>query len=225
MLRAFARNPQFSNGSTIPIKLAECEIPDEIKTAGLLWVDLNDDKNTAQWDLLLQACSADLGMKAPDWIAARDEILQLLSRDLSVNMVINGAPKWKQLINHLRDDHFNDLGIVNLDQGVTASRAGLVAEILKVCGMVIRVPEPPNDLGMLDRALSSRGLSRVALLHFDHSRDRNYGIDLFAALRYLIMESRKLVLLIQSRQPFIELLPHDHPLSTIDIKTVELRGR
>jgi hypothetical protein len=36
------------------------------------------------------------------------------------------------------------------------------------------------------------------------------------------METRKLVLLVHSRRPFATLLPPDHPLSTIDVKTVEL---
>ena len=36
------------------------------------------------------------------------------------------------------------------------------------------------------------------------------------------METRKLVLLIESRTPFEALLPDDNPLSCIDIKTVAL---
>ena len=39
------------------------------------------------------------------------------------------------------------------------------------------------------------------------------------------METRKLVLLAQSRTHFAALLPREHPLSAIDIKTVELPGR
>ena len=158
-------------------------------------------------------------------LAARDEIVKLLMRNQSINLVVTGNPKWQEMIKHLRVDHLQDLGIVDLNQGSTASRSGLVSEILKVCRVTVNVPDPPNDLGILDHTLSMRDLSRVALLHFDLVRERQYGIDLFAALRYLIMESRKLVLFIQSRHPFIELLPRDHPLSAIDIKTVELRGR
>ena len=40
-----------------------------------------------------------------------------------------------------------------------------------------------------------------------------------------MMDMRKLTLLVQSRTPFAALLPRDHPLSDIDIKTVELRAR
>ncbi|MCP5126732.1 MAG: hypothetical protein H6973_14160 [Gammaproteobacteria bacterium] len=52
-----------------------------------------------------------------------------------------------------------------------------------------------------------------------------YDVDLFAALRFLMMDMRKLTLLVQSRTPFAALLPKDHPLSDLDIKTVELRAR
>ncbi len=51
-----------------------------------------------------------------------------------------------------------------------------------------------------------------------------YDVNFFAALRYMCMDMRKLTLLIQSRTPFGALLPRDHPLSDMDIKTVELRG-
>jgi hypothetical protein len=85
-------------------------------------------------------------------------------------------------------------------------------------------PEP-EDLIELDGAISARGMSHIAMLHLDNSISRRYGTDLFSALRFLIMESRKLALLAQSRQHFSQLVPQDHPLSAIDLKTVELNGR
>ena len=49
-----------------------------------------------------------------------------------------------------------------------------------------------------------------------------YGVDLCATLRDLV-ERRQLVLLIQSRRGFVELLPKDHPLSSLtQLQTVEL---
>jgi hypothetical protein len=101
-----------------------------------------------------------------------------------------------------------------------------VAEILKACGAPASVPPEPEDLPVLHRTLSERRVSRIAIEHFDLvSARQHYGVDLFAALRYLLMESRKLVLLGQSRYPFATLLPQDHPLSSLDLKTVELNGR
>ena len=52
-----------------------------------------------------------------------------------------------------------------------------------------------------------------------------YEIDLFVALRDLMMEARRLTLLITSHAPLATLLPQDHPLSAMEIKTVELKGR
>jgi len=75
--------------------------------------------------------------------------------------------------------------------------------------------------------LNARPVSHVALSHFDLAAHRDYyDVDLFAALKFLVMENeRKLTLLVQSRTAFGALLPKNHPLSEIDIKTVELRGK
>jgi hypothetical protein len=63
----------------------------------------------------------------------------------------------------------------------------------------------------------------LAIRHFDHmSAQFKADTDLFDVLRNLIMDVRKLVLLVQTRTPFATLLPGDHKLSKIDIKTVEL---
>ena len=142
-----------------------------------------------------------------------------------MNLVVYGNPKWRELIDHLRDDFLNDLGIVDLEEGKTVPRRGLVSEILRTFGIITPIPaDPGEDLVILDRMLSERPLSRLALLHFDLVPSReDYDVNLFATLRNLLMESRKLVLLAQSRTPFTALLP-DGPLSDINIQTVELRG-
>ncbi len=74
-----------------------------------------------------------------------------------------------------------------------------------------------------DKVELGRQRARVALLHFDLAAHREaYDLDLFVALRYLIMESRVLVLLVVSRTAFSSLLPGDHPLSAIDMAKIEL---
>ena len=220
MERALQRNQPI-----VPIVRAMCAVPAEINKR--IWIDLCDDSSAAPWDKVLAGCDADLGADAPVWLRARDEARQLLGRGQSVNLVVTGKPKWRELIAHLQAEHLKDLGIVDLDRGATASRKGLIEEMLKSCGITTPVPAPPDDLGELDRVLSARALSRLALLHFDRAKTRrnHYEVDLFSALRYLIMDSRKLVLLAHSYESFASILPHDHPLSAIDIKTVELRGR
>ena len=64
------------------------------------------------------------------------------------------------------------------------------------------------------------------MIHFDIVRFRpSYDVNLFGTLRYLMIDARKLVLLIESREFFANLLPQGHPLSSITtIKTVELNG-
>jgi len=228
MERAIARDPRFENGIVVPLKRVDVTLPDSIRGPNPLYADLTADNAIPPWGLLLGACGADLGTDAPLWIEARDETRRLLLRGQSVNLVVNGDVEWRGLLTDLQRGDLADLVQVDLAKGVTASRRGLISEILRAFGMTVPVPPEPEDLGELDRFLSVRPRSRLALTHFDLAAPANrpaYGVDLFAALRYLVMDSRKLVLLVQSRRPFTTLLPLDHPLSNVDLKTVEIRGQ
>ncbi len=223
MNRAIARDPNFANGSTIPVILEKCDLPDEIKDSKPLWIDLTNDKDSTKWDMLFKACEADLGAEVPHWLEARDEILRYLERNQSVNLVVTGNPKWNELIKHIQTDFPLKLGEVDLNKGTTHSRHGLVMELLAACGIQRPVP-PDEDLMVLHNSIEARGMSYIALKHLDNAISRRYGTDLFSALRYLMMESRALTLLAQSRQHFSQLVPQDHPLSAMEFKTVELNG-
>jgi hypothetical protein len=226
MERAIARDPRFENGVVVPVKRGAVTLPDAIRLPDPLYVNLTADGAPAPWDLLLRACGADLGTDAPAWLAARDEVRRYLGRGQSVNLVVQGTVAWRELLADLRRDELADLAQVNLERPATASRRGLVTEILRAFGMNTPVPPEPEDLVDLDRVLSARPQSRLALTHFDLAAHRPvYGVDLFAALRYLVMDSRQLVLLIQSRQPFMTISPPGGPLSEISLQTVELQGR
>jgi hypothetical protein len=204
----------------------DCTIPDEIKKT--LYVDLRNDKAADKWDLLMFECEADLGATVPEWLEARDAIVRYLQRGDSVNLVVTHKPRWRELIAHLKQDHLSELGIVDLQNPSTASRRGLVVEMLKACGSFIPVPPEPEDLVTLGQVFERRpNPTQIALIDFDMVAHRKqYEVDFFSSLRYLITVNRKLILLIQSRNPFIKLLPANHPLSSItNLKTVELHGR
>lgn len=225
MERAIDRDPSFSEGRTIPIVRESCQIPGRIDQADPLRVDLINDRSSAQWDLLLEACGADLGTDAPHWLDARDQLVQFLERKQSVNLRVTGSPSWRGMLEHVQNDYLSSIAKVDLDAGATASRPNLIGEILKSQGINRSIPPAPDDLRELQLALSSIDHCYLELTHFDNVSWRNYGKDLFSALRHLVMGSRKLTLLVQSRRDFAELIAGDHPLSSIDIKTVELNGR
>jgi hypothetical protein len=226
MERAIARDPRFENGVVVPLKRIDVALPGSICLHDPVCVNLIADDDARAWNLLLGACGAELGTDAPAWLAARDETWRFLKRDQSVNLVVHGSVEWRALLSDLRHGELGDLAQVDLWQGATASRRGLVTEILRAFGITTPVPPEPEDLGELERLLSARGRSRLALTHFDLAAQRPaYGVDFFAALRHLVMDSRQLVLLVQSRQPFMTLSPAGHPLSEIALQTVELRGR
>jgi hypothetical protein len=227
MERAIARDPQFKDGVVVPVKRVAVALPEAIRLHDPICADLTADSDSQHWDLLLGACGADLGTDAPTWLAARDETRRFLERGQSVNLLVQGKVAWRKLIDDLQRDELTDLARVNLEQGATASRRGLVTEILRALGRMAPVPPEPEDLRELELFFSARRRSRLALTHFDLAVERSavYGVDFFAALRYLVMDSRQLVLLIQSRQPFMAISPAGHPLSEIALQIVELRGR
>jgi hypothetical protein len=225
MERAIRRDPKFDHGIVVPVKRVHCALPARIKRSNPLYVDLQDDSNADQWDLLLRSCEADLGAPASHWLDALHETCRFLQRGNSVNLVVRNNPKWRELIREIKK-RIIGLGEIDLEAGITASRKALVEEILRTCGAPATVPDEPNDLVFLDRALSNRPVSHLAMIHFDMVRFRpSYDVNLFGALRHLMMDSRRLVLLIQSREFFANLLPTGHPLSSIvTTKTVELNG-
>jgi len=226
MERAIARDPTFENGFVVPVKRAKVDLPAAIRHPNPLYADLVDDGTPPPWDLVLQACGADLGTDAPSWLAARDETRRFLVRGQSVNLVVTGVVAWRELLGDLRRGVLADLVQVDLESPATASRRGLIAEILEGFGIAAPVPAEPEDLVTLDHFLSARPHSRLALTHFDLAAFRPlYGVDLFSSLRFLVTESRKLTLLVQSRRPFVSLLPAGHPLSESGLQTVELQGR
>jgi TIR domain-containing protein len=222
MKRAVQLDPGFARQLVVPIRRDDTPLPASIKRPNALYVDLRDDSQAAPWDLLLKACGADLGTAVPAWLAARDRVLDLLRQDKSLNLVTRGSVRWRGLIDDILARPELKLARLDLEHPGTVSRRGLVASIIGAFGSTERVPDPPEDLPHLAHVLETFDRSRLILQHFDLVPFRpDYDVNLFAGLRHL-MASRQLVLLIQSRAPFGSLLPPSHPLSTIDLMTVEL---
>lgn len=225
MERAIGLDPSFVKGIVIPVRWEAAPMPQKIRRPQPLYVDLADGGRADAWDKLLAACDVDLGTTAPAWLAARDQVVRFLKRNQSVNLVVGNEVRWRGLVDHVEREHLPDLARVDLAAGATVSRRALVASILDALGRTSPVPEPPEDLVVLDRILSTPPPSRLTFTHFDLVAVRpDYDVNFFSAIRNLMMDKRQLVLLVQSRKPFAALLPQDHPLSNIDIQTVGLGG-
>ena len=227
MQRAIKLDPKFDKGLVLPVRRVDCALPKAFTGWNPpLYAKLIDDRQPEPWNALLRECGANgLGTDAPAWLEARDEIVELIGRGQSVNLVTQGEPNWRGLLTHLRRGQFPEMGLVNLEDPDTTSRRGLLAAMAKALGGRAPLPIAPDDLAGFKSLLENLAPSKLILTHFDLASHRAYyDVDLFSTLRYLIMEMRKLTLLIQSRTPFGALLPRDHPLSDMDIKTVELRG-
>ena len=139
---------------------------------------------------------------------------------------MRGSPDRKGLLVQLRED-LGQLAIVDVASGATAGRQSLITEILHALGNTGEARKPPNDLRDLHSCVMAAPVPvRLAFRHFDilKSRANNYKEDFFSALKFLV-EERKLVLFIESHAPYATLLPATNSLSTLQMKTVELRGR
>lgn len=226
MQRAIDRDPTFAQHIVLPVRRDDAKVPDALKGIDPnLYVDLRADSRADQWQLLLKECGMGLGAAAPDWLAARDETARYLENNRSVNLVVHGDVRWRELIDDLRARPALKLAAVDLENPVAVPRDRFIAALLVELGVARPVPAAPYDLPELGAALQALGLSRVVLQHFDMVLHRpDYNVDLFASLRYLVMDARQLVLLVQSRAPVASLLPGGHPLSHIDFATVELRA-
>lgn len=221
---AVATDPRFERGTVLPLVLQAYTLPPEIRGGDPLHVDLSGARNldAEGWARVLRACGADLGTTAPDWLRAYRTALHALRERRSVNLLVRGHPKWRELLDQLKLA-LPTLGVVDLQSGKTATQHGLVEEILReLVKFTGRLPKNGAHLAEFERQLEAAAPSLLALRHFDEVSKRPYTGDLYNSLRFLIMEKRQVTLLCQSRAPFAGLLPKDHLLSTLTMETVEL---
>ena len=229
MDRAIRGDHRFEKGVVIPVfspKFDAGELPPKIKDPNPLCVDLSEDEDPDEWRQLIEQCGGELHMEAPGWLNALNRAKRHLERHECVNVVVRGDVRWRPWLKELRASRFPKLAEVDLENPLAVPRHGLISEILRAVGR--SRPVPPHrgdDLIELGRGLMGDEKSYIALRHFHRMEDRkeDYGIDLFASLRYLIMDAGCLVLLAHTSERPVELvLPQSHALSKIDFKTVEL---
>ncbi|MBV9658963.1 MAG: toll/interleukin-1 receptor domain-containing protein [Verrucomicrobia bacterium] len=222
MRRAVAKDPTFAEGGVLPVVVETCMLPPELQPFGsLLRVHLTDRTDPTAWASILKALAADgLGVDAPRWLAKRAECEKLLQQGLPVNLFVrNDGANWKVLLDSLEKDCRLRLPTVDLEDGCTASREGLIREILDKLKVPAMVPKKPNDLAVLSRQLRQGGPHLLVFRHFHYARDRFrfYERDFFRTLRNLMdQQPRALVPLFQSREPLAslvnDLLPNDSKL-------------
>jgi len=228
MKRAFALDPDFSKGLVLPVILERCDLPREIKKHQPLYVDLTGKRqyDSEAWNLIMKRCGASLGASPVDWLRAFRSLLKNLQDKHSVNFTVKGnGVAWRQLLKQLKLA-LPPLGVVDLHRGQTETRRLLIEEILKVCNGY-QGTLPRHDLAEFERVLLAQPHTWLALTHFDtikEKKDKNFDNNFFNCLRFLIMDERKLTLLIGSDAPFATLLPKNHRLSYLEMETVELRG-
>lgn len=209
-----------SGRKVVPVLLETVGIPD---WAGeLIRPDLRTPvvDGYKDWRLLLEAC------EAPIWKKAVDQTAEYLSRGQSINVVSSDRHIWEPLLQRVKIKLNRRWGEFDLHDPSAIRRDRFVRKLLGACGVLVKdVPAPPDDLVALEDGLAGKAdRSTLTLKHFDYiHRLTGYDLNFFATLRYLIMSSRKLVLLAHSQVEIESILPKDHPFSHLDVKTVDLR--
>jgi hypothetical protein len=224
MERALARDPTFANGVIIPVRRDDAPVPPTIKPS--LYVDLRDDRKADQWRLLLDQCAPDLGASAPEWLRAREEVRNALDANKSVNLIVSGTVNWRALVQEIAAHPDRGFPLISMDAGDTVARQEFIGTVLARVGSDVEVPRPPRDLAVLSRVLGQRPLTRLGLLRFQAVRSRpHFDQSLHGTLRNLIRDERRLVLLVQSRTPFDEVLPGAEKSSEDFLLPVRLTGK
>ncbi len=160
--RAVAIDPQFKNGHVIPIMRMKCTLPTGLAKPNPLYVDMREDHDDSQWKLLFGGLNADLRASASHWLEALGDVCRHLRRGESVNLVVKGKPRWRELITELQSTHFPDLVAVDLQSPATATRSGLIGQILQACGSRSPVPDEPRDLPHFGQIIEGRPLTTLA---------------------------------------------------------------
>ena len=235
MKRAVAQDPTFALRKVIPVLLEPgVTWPNSMRSAQPLHVNLNPGATSADWRMLLDACGADLQADPLSWLRAAESLTRALTEMRCVNLVVENGVAWNPLLRHLIESTrpaplVPDLKLIDLNSGRCAARRGLLEEVLRQLAMHVTLPDDPDDLVEFDRRFDTLPATRLALTHFDivgtPERQRAYGDDLFAALRHLATERRKLSLLVVSKRPYASFLPAGHPVSAIPMDVVELRAQ
>lgn len=227
MKRAFALDPTFAKGDVLPIILEQCKLPPELQKQNHnqpLYLDFTGKRqqDAVAWTLLMERCRADLGTSVPNWLSAFRKTTGALKRRKSVNLLTKGCSKWRNFLPEVGRAVVN-MGIVELESGKTATQHGLLGEILRtLIDYNGKLPKNDDHLAEFERLLASAPARILALTHFDIAPKRKYTEDLYHSFRHLVMNERRLTLLIQSRAPFATLLPKDNALSLLDMETVDL---
>jgi hypothetical protein len=218
----------FADGRAVPIRRDRATWPQSLKD--VLYADLQDDQSGQGWRSLLSACGGDLGTSVPHWLEVGATVARHLQRRESVNLIVDSGLNGDLLVEHLAKRRLPtplvpELKVIDLDSGRTATREGLLREILRVFGCRAELPSRPHDLVRFAELMDELPHGWLALQHFDAvgGRQSEYTIELFRELRYRATTRRALTLLLQSRGPYGVVLPHGHPMSEIPCNEVFLQ--
>jgi hypothetical protein len=214
MKSALERRKRGDSLKVIGILRGDCNLPAPYSGFDSdLFVDLRDATVDSAWQALIRACEGSLGCSAAEWIEVRDRACELLMQRESVNAVLGPRVYTNPLVNSIRTEFPVPLGVVDLLDAETATQDGL----LTVMWRAAFSESPPGRSHLLldfqSRVRMSTG-TFVVLKNFDEAkhRSRKYSLDLWSALKKLIVEDKVLMALVVSRAGIAQILPKESSL-------------
>ncbi|MBL8293442.1 MAG: toll/interleukin-1 receptor domain-containing protein [Bryobacterales bacterium] len=140
-----------AKGAFLVVRRDDCSVPDAL--AGHLHADLRPGSDAGQWTKLLEACEADLGCGVVEWLEARDDARRYLQRGDSVNLVVSGRVRWRELVacleremptmRRINQGRWGDGGPFRAGEGDSAGVRGYARRAGQAAGFrgVVGVPE------------------------------------------------------------------------------------
>src|SRR5579883_1539780 len=169
-------------------ELGRCRASTAKIMADVLGVLLDDLRPTVRAEP-----AAPVGPKQAD---AATEVLRHWDRRDSVNLVVARGADWRQVLRQLCDANGTEFGILDLENPLTATRAGVLAELLAILGQPVELPDRPHDLHEFGKRMKTVAFGLLAVSHFDivaePERRNEYGMDFFHTLRHYTTTDKKL---------------------------------
>lgn len=157
------------------------------------------------------------GEKAYAEVFAEMTVKSILENE-SVNLVVLRHSNWRHAVDRIisrMKSAGKQIGIVDLDDPLTATRQGLLGQVLARLGYPDELPDKPADLVEFGRRLRDMKPSYIIFSHFDlvvsPERQNEYGYDLLRTLRWFSRPGyNRLVSVYITRIPEEELLGRNY---------------
>ena len=206
MQRAVQKQRAAPSVKALPLVREQCQMPEDLFTSNPLdnplYVDLIDDDRDTSWRKLLEFCDVCPQVAVSKVLKTLSDVVREMESGHSTNLAL-ASDVNRRVIYEVLQGALPQLHRVDLQSGKTATRRGLIREILQLPPSEREAFEKQNDLEILHETIAQR--SHPTLLALTHAeimlredKHSEYTCSFYECLTHLCSEG-KLSLLFESR--------------------------